>query len=352
MSDPPQTMQAAMYHRNDDVRLVELPVPEIGPGELLVKVTASGICGSDTMEWYRAAKAPLVLGHEIGGEIAAIGAGVEGFEVGQRISASHHVPCMECRHCQRGHHTNCHTLHTTTFDPGGFTQYLRLRRINTRLGVYPLPDSVTDDQATFVEPLACVIRGQERAMVGEGDTVLVVGCGLAGLLHVGVARALGAQRVLACDINGYRLEAARDLGAEASHQAGEVAVSLSDWVKEVNEGRLADRVILCTGAQPALESSLACIEPGGSFLFFAPTDPGVKVPIELNQVLWGRDVTLTTSYAGSPDDHRAAIELIRSGRVEVDRLITHRLPLAQAQEGFRLVAEAGDSLKVILKPWD
>lgn len=341
-----------MYHRNDDVRLVELPVPKIGPGELLVKVTASGICGSDTMEWYRAAKAPLVLGHEIGGEIAAIGEGVVGYQVGQRVSASHHVPCLECRHCRRGHHTNCQTLHSTTFDPGGFAQYLRLRKINTHLGVYSLPDSVTDDQATFVEPLACVLRGQERAKVGEGDTVLVVGCGLAGLLHVGLARALGAERVMACDLSGYRLTAARDLGAEATFQAGTEAVALDDRVREVNQGRLADRVLLCTGARPALESALECIEPGGTFLFFAPTDPGVRVPIDLNRVLWGRDVTLTTSYAGSPDDHRTAIELIDSGRVNVDRLITHRLPLAQAQEGFRLVARAGDSLKVILRPWD
>lgn len=352
MSDLPRTMQAAMYHRNNDVRLMELPVPDIGPGELLVKVTASGICGSDTMEWYRAAKAPLVLGHEIGGKIAAVGAGLEGFEEGQRISASHHVPCMECRHCQRGHHTNCHTLHSTTFDPGGFAQYLRLRNINTRLGVYPLPDTVTDDQATFIEPLACVVRGQERAKVAEGDTVLVVGCGLAGLLHVALAKALGAERVLACDINDYRLEAARDLGAEALFDPADANTSLSDWVEGSNEGPLADRVILCTGAQPALEGALECIEPGGSFLFFAPTDPGVNIHLDLNKVLWGRDVTLTTSYAGSPHDHRTALELIRDGMVKVGRLITHRLPLTRAQEGFDLVAQAGDSLKVILRPWD
>ncbi len=347
----PETMQAAVYHLNDDVRIAEIPVPVIGRGELLVKVTASGICGSDVMEWYRAAKAPLILGHEIGGKIAQVGEGLEEYHIGQRISASHHVPCMACRHCRRGHHTNCHTLHTTTFDPGGFTQYLRLRPINVRYGVYTLPKEVTDEQATFVEPLACVARAQQRADVGPGDSVLVVGCGLAGLLQIVHARALGAGRIMATDINPYRLKVAESLGAEAVFKADDTN-SLADRVKEANDGSLADRVLLCTGARPALEAALDTIEPGGSFLFFAPTDPGVTVPFDFNRVLWGRDVTLTTSYAGSPADHWRALELIRSGRVEVDSLVTHRLPLSRAQEGFGLVAEAGESLKVILRPWD
>lgn len=347
----PDTMKAAVYYRNSDVRIEDLPVPKIGPGELLVKVTASGLCGSDVMEWYRIHKAPLVLGHEIAGTIAKVGEGLENhYRVGQRVSASHHVPCLECRHCQRGHETNCDTLHSTTFDPGGFVEYLRLRPINVEKGVYPVPDEVSDEQATFTEPLACVLRGQERAHVGAGDSVVIIGCGIAGLLHVALAKARGAERIIAIDIIEPRLEAALEMGADTTIQPNKAKGSDEISIKLVNEGRLADKVILCTGARPALESALNMIEPGGTLLFFAPTDPGEEFQVSFNDLLWAKDVTITSSYAGSPEDHCQALELISSGHVPVEKLITHRLQLFQAQEGFDLVAQAQDSLKVILLP--
>ncbi len=340
-------MRVAMYYNNHDVRLEEMPKPQIGPGELLVRVEASGICGSDVMEWYRLDRAPLVLGHEIGGQVVAVGDGVEGYQKGERVSAAHHVPCRTCYYCLSGHHTACDTLRRTNFDPGGFAEYIRLPAINVDCGVFRLPDEVSYEEATFIEPLACVLRGQRRAHIAPGNSVLVIGSGIAGLLHVQLAGALGAGRIMATDIVDYRLEAARQFGADAVFHAEE---DLPACLRRVNDGRLADLVIVCTGATSAVMQALQLVERGGTVLFFAPTNRGVTIPISINELFFRNDITLTTSYAGSPADYAAALELIRARRVQVRRMITHRLGLAETGLGFQLVADAQDSIKVIVEP--
>src|SRR2546429_683341 len=248
-------MRAAMYYANDDVRIVDLPKPKIGPGEILVKVRSSGICGSDVMEWYRKPKAPLVLGHEIAAEVAEVGAGVDQVKGGNRVFVSHHVPCGKCRYCLEGHETVCDTLRTTNFDPGGFAEFVRVPAINVKPGVFRLPPAISDDEAVFIEPLACVFRGQRHA--------------------------------------GFR--------------------------------------------------------PGHTVLFFAPTEPTAKLELPFN-TLWREEVTMVSSYGASPGDIRAAIDLLAARRVTVNELVTHVLPLSEAGKGFRLVSQASDSLKVVLRP--
>ncbi|HWN81917.1 MAG TPA: alcohol dehydrogenase catalytic domain-containing protein, partial [Candidatus Udaeobacter sp.] len=210
------TQRVAMYYSNRDVRLEERPLPRVGPGEMLVRVEASGICGSDLMEWYRKDKVPLVLGHEIAGVVAEVGTGVTKFAVGDRVVATHHVPCNTCGHCLRGNHTVCETLRRTHFDPGGFAEYLRLEPVHVDRGVLKLPDEVTLEDATFVEPLGCALRAQRRAGLLPGRSVLVIGSGIAGLLHVQAARAAGASPIVAVDMREPRLELARRLGADAT----------------------------------------------------------------------------------------------------------------------------------------
>jgi len=180
-----------------------------------------------------------------------------------------------------------------------------------------------------------------------GQSVLVIGSGIAGLLHVQLARALGAGCVVATDIIDYRLETARQFGADAAIQAKE---DLPSRLRQVNQGRLANLVIVCTGATLAIAQALQSIERGGTVLFFAPTNPGVTIPISINDLFWRNDITLTTSYAGSPADYTAALELIRARSVHTGEMITHRLGLAEAGLGFKLVAEAQNSIKVIIEP--
>lgn len=340
-------MRVAMYYNNSDVRLEEMPVPEIGPGELLLKVEASGLCGSDVMEWYRIQRAPMVLGHEVSGEVVQVGAGVEQYKEGDRLVVTHHVPCNACHWCLSGRHTDCDTLHTTSFDPGGFAEYLRIPEINVNRGVFPIPDHVGYDEASITEPLACVYRGQRRANLQPGQNVLVLGSGLAGLIHINLARALGAGRIIATDMVDYRLDAARKLGADVTFSAME---DVPARLREANNGRLADLVIVCTGALPALQQALESVERGGTVLFFAPTAPGVSLPVPINDVFFRNDVTLTTTYAGAPADLATAMDMIASGRVQVGEMISHRLGLAEAGLGFKLTADAGDSLKVIIQP--
>jgi L-iditol 2-dehydrogenase len=335
-----------MYYRNSDVRLEKIPVPKIGPDELLVKIVASGICGSDVLEWYRIKKAPIVLGHEIAGDIAEAGSRVTRFKPGQRVFVSHHVPCNTCWYCLNGNHTVCQTLHTTNFDPGGFSEYVRVPAINVDRGTFVLPEGVSYEEGAFVEPLACVVRGQRMAGLKAGQTVVVMGSGISGLLHIMLARAMGAGRIVATDISAFRLQKAREFGADVALDARE---DVPAKVRDANRGRPADLVIVCTGALTAFQQALKSVDRAGTVLCFATTDPGVELPIPLND-FWRNGITVLPSYANSPYDAQVAIELLAARRLPVSEMITHRLPLAETQKGFQLVAGAGDSLKVIIEP--
>jgi len=241
----------------------------------------------------------------------------------------------------------CDTLRQTNFDPGGFAEYVRLPAINVDQGIFLLPDKLSFEEATFIEPLACILRGQRRANMHPGASVLVIGSGIAGLLHIRLAHAAGARFIMATDISDYRLEAARNSGANIAIPA---EIDLTSHLRQNNEGRLADIVIVCTGAASAINQALKSVERGGTILLFAPTGPDVSIPISINEIFWRNDVTLTTSYAGSPADYRTALEMIQSGTVPVRSLITHRLSLAEIGLGFQLVAKAKDSIKVIIEP--
>jgi L-iditol 2-dehydrogenase len=339
-------MRVAMYYNNQDIRIEERPKPKIGPGEILVKILASGICGSDVMEWYRIKKAPIVLGHEIAGEIVETGQGVEKYKVGDRVFVSHHIPCNTCRYCLNGFHTVCETLHTTNFDPGGFAEYVRAPQLNVDRGTFVLPDEVSLEEGTFVEPLGCVIRGQRVAGLRPGMTVLILGSGISGLLHLMLARALGVGRIIATDVNDYRMKAAKDFGADVVLHAKE---DVPARVREANDGNLADLVIICAGALSVFKQALKSVDRAGTVLFFAPTDPGVELPVPVND-FWRNGITLLPSYGAAPIDCLQAIELMRSHRVPVSKMITHRLPLEQTALGFRLVAEAKECIKVIIEP--
>jgi L-iditol 2-dehydrogenase len=339
-------MRAAVYYNNKDIRIEDLPKPQIGEKEILVRVIASGICGSDVMEWYRTKTAPRVLGHEIAGEIAEVGKDVKRFRVGQRVFVSHHVPCNECRYCRAGYHTVCATLRSTNFDPGGFAEFIRVPEINVRSGVFVLPDAISFEEGTFIEPLGCVIRGQRFAEIKKGDTVLIIGSGIAGLMHIHLARINGGGTVIATDISQYRLEAAKRFGADVIIHAEEDIVQL---VKTANRGRLADVVVVCTAALSAFEQAFDSVDCAGTVLLFAPTAPGVKVPLPLYDIYF-KGVKIVFSYAAVDKDITEAIRLLGNKQFHAKDMITHRFVLANIQLGFDLVAQADRSIKVIIEP--
>jgi L-iditol 2-dehydrogenase len=339
-------MLVAVYHNNNDVRIQDVPKPEIGPYEILLKVMASGICGTDVVEWYRLPKAPKVLGHEATGIIDKKGEKVTEYKVGDRVFVSHHVPCNKCRYCQKDSHTACETLHTTNYIPGGLSQYIRVPKINVETGIYKLPSSMSYEEGTFIEPLGCAVRGQRHANIQKDGTVLIIGSGVSGILHIQLAKIKGVQKIVAADINPIRLRLAEKFGADNTIDA---RGDLPQALKKLNSGRAADTVIVCTGAKKAALTALKCVDRGGTILFFAVPDPTTKIPIPITQ-FWRSEITLKTSYGAAPKDLEESLEIIAQKKIKVAEMITHKLSIKEAAKGFKLVAEAGDSLKVIIEP--
>jgi len=339
-------MLVAVYHNNRDIRIEDLPKPEIGSDEILLKVMASGICGTDVVEWYRLPKAPRVLGHEATGIIDEAGEKVTKYKVGDRVFVSHHVPCNKCRYCLKDSHTACETLHTTNYYPGGFSQYIRVPKINVETGVYKLTPNMSYEEGTFIEPLACAVRGQRLADINKDETILIIGSGMAGILHIQLAKLKGAQKIVAADINPDRLKLAEKFGADHVIDA---KGDLPQQLKELNDGRAADKVIVCTGAVKAALTALECVDRGGTILYFAVPDPTTKIPIPITQ-FWRNETTIRTSYGAAPRDLEESLQILAQKQINVEDMITHRLSIREIAEGFRLVAEAGKSLKVIIEP--
>ena len=335
-------MKVSVWYNNEDIRIKEVPKPRPGPKEMLVKIISCGICGSDIVEWYRLPRAPLVQGHEIGAEVAEIGKEVTKYRPGDRIFVAPKVPCMKCGYCKSGHFPVCSNVKERL--PGGFSEYVLVPESLVENGTYLLPDNITYDQSTFIEPLACVVRAQRLAGVRRKQTVLVMGSGMSGLLHVKLARTREC-RVIATDINPKKLEFAEKMGAEVTVNAAE------NVPERMLAGKFgaADAVILCTSAINAVDQAWQCVDKGGVVVFFAVPHPDVKITIPLNN-FWTRETKIVTSYYCGPPDIEAAINLLETENIKVEDMITRRLPLQDIAEGFRMVMAGKESLKVIIKP--
>ena len=342
-------MRVAMYYSNKDVRIEEAPFLKVKKGEVLMQVMASGICGSDVMEWYRIHKVPLVLGHEVAGKIIEVGRGVKKYKRGERIVAAHHVPCMMCRYCKSGHPTVCDTLRSTNFYPGGFSEYVLLPSINVKRGIFRIPKNVSYEEATFAEPLGCVLRAQRLADVRKGNVVFVVGAGVSGSLHAQVAQLNHAKCVITSDVVPKKLKAAKRLGADYTINAAKIK-DIPGKIKKITGGKLADVVILCAGTKPAFLAALGSVERGGTVLIFSAAEKNLAFPLSINDIFWRTEVKLLSSYAASPAEHAFALKLISGKKINVAGMITHRLPLTEAKKGFKLIAEGKNALKVIIKP--
>jgi len=348
-------MKAAVYYSNRDIRVEEVEDIPVGPGEVKVNVMACGVCGSDVMEWYRITRAGRpggigAFGHECTGVIAEVGHDVDPkWKVGDRVVVTHHVPCNTCNACIRGHTTACDTLHRTKFKHtyGAFAEYVVLPEINVDRGMLHLPDSVSFDAGTFVEPLGCVVRGQECAPTADGRSVLIIGAGITGLLHVKAARVNGAGFIAVSNPSPDRLTLARKFGADATISATD---DVPERFKELNGGKGADTVIMTAPVPVCVQQSLDAVGPGGTILFFAPTNPDVQSGINL-WTLWQKEATITHSYAADFHNLSTALKWIQHTRVNVADMITHVFPLQDTVEGFQLTARHRDgSLKAIIHP--
>ena len=334
-------MRVAVYHGRGRIALEERPDPVAGPGELVVRVRACGLCGSDLMGWYQDPRAPVVLGHEPAGEVVEAGEGAP-FSAGARVFVHHHVPCMTCALCRAGRHTLCERFRATRIDPGGLAEMIRVPAENAALDVLALPDALPDWAATLVEPLGCVIHGQRMAGVGPGSRVAVVGAGAMGLLEIGAARAAGAAAVAAVEPREDRRAAALAAGAVAAFPLPDAA-AVADAL-----GGPAHQVFVCTSSADAIASALPLAGPAGVVQLFAPPRPGTPVPLDLGATFF-REVTIQSTYSAGPLDTRDALAQLASGAIDPGPLVSHRLPLAEVEEAFRL-ARSGEATKVVVEP--
>lgn len=331
-----------MYYGPGDVRIEDLKLPAPGPGEVLVQMLACGICGSDLMDWYTSLKAPVVLGHEPVGTVLAVGEPVDHslpVLAGDRVFIHHHVPCFTCDLCQRGHYTLCESFKRSRLHPGGFAEQILVPAENARIDLLVIPDHLSTEAATMIEPLACALRGQSRAGVDYKTRLLVLGTGQMGLLHIQAARAKGCRTIVAADPVAARRRLAEQFGANAVAPNGEAVLQAM--------GGRPDIVIICTGGANALELATEVVADGGVVQLFAPSAPGTVFSLDPNQLFF-REVSLQSSYSAGPFETREALRLLASGQVITEGIITHRFPLESTAQALE-VARTGQAIKVIVQ---
>lgn len=345
-------MKAAVYRGPNRMQMEELPEPEIGPGELLVRVHTCGVCGTDLKKiHYGLVEPPRVFGHEIAGTVAAVTADETDWKVGDRVVVQHHVPCGSCFYCQRKLYASCpdykRTGLTAGFEPagGGFAEYVRVLPF-ARRGIVRIPDHVSFETASFLEPLNTVLKGVQTARVESGETALIIGQGPIGLLFTQTLRARGLE-VIATDL----FEARRDIAA----RFGAIAVDprttdVPELCRERTGGRGADLAVVAVASTSVISGALDAIRPAGRVLLFAQTRLGEETPIDVGQVCM-LEKALLGSYSADIDLQALATELLFTGQIEVAPLITHRFPLERINDALKVASHPGpDSLKVMVQP--
>ena len=349
----PSIMQAAVYRGINDVRLEEVAVPDIGAGELLVRVHTCGVCGTDLKKIATGShSAPRIFGHETAGVVAAVGQGVSDFRAGDRVVVFHHIPCGECYYCRHRTFAQCETYKrvgsTAGFEPsgGGFAEYVRVMDWIVRRGTVPIPDGVSFEQASFVEPVNTCMKGIERLGLEAHETVLVIGQGPIGILLSVLAKRAGV-RVITSDLYGQRLTIARSFGLDNAIDA-----SRGDTVnraREMTEGRGADAAILAVGGNGLIRTAMDAVRPGGRILLFAQTLRG-EATIDPASVCVD-EKTLLGSYSASVELQGESVGFVMHREVDLERLISHRFSLASSMEALSLAAHPQpDSMKIVIQP--
>jgi L-iditol 2-dehydrogenase len=338
-------MKTARLYSFDDIRIEEMPVPEPGPHDALVRTRTCGICSGDVMPWYIEKKAPLVIGHEPAGVVAAVGENVTSCKKGDRVFVHHHAPCTACRYCRRGDYVQCETWKTSRIIPGGISEYILVPSMNLENDTIIIPDTMSFEDATLIEPAACVVKGLKRTRMKRGDTALVIGLGVMGMIHILLLKRYGAGRVIAADRVPYRLNKALGFGADAVIDVKTTGLRQGLW--DLTGGEMAELVVVGPNSAEVMLQGIECVRPGGQVLFFTPAKPGEQLTVDPNH-LYFRDIDIITSYSCGPNDTTVACDLIGQKVVSADSLVTHRFPIERTDEAFRLTARAGESLKSLI----
>ena len=336
-------MQVARLYDFGDIRVEESARPEVGPTDILVRASACGICSGDIMPWYIKRKAPLVLGHEPVGIVETAGLSVRDFKRGDRVFVHHHAPCFQCAACRRGEYVQCPTWRATNISPGGMAEFFLVSAENQR-DTLMLPDSLGDADGVLIEPAACVVKSLRRSGLKAGETILIIGLGIMGMMHVKLARHLGAGMIIGADLFHSRASRAVELGADKGIVvAGD---NLIPQVREITKGAMADVVIVGPGTSKAISAGIAASGKGATVLQFTATPPDDELLVKPHD-LYFNETRLVPSYSCGPEETREALALVEHGVINARDLVTHSFPLTQITEAFA-TAQKPESLKVIV----
>ncbi|HYB91002.1 MAG TPA: alcohol dehydrogenase catalytic domain-containing protein [Candidatus Binataceae bacterium] len=336
-------MQVARLYDFGDIRIEEMARPQVGPGDILVRARACGICSGDIMPWYIRRKAPLVLGHEPVGVIEEAGADVRDFQAGDRVFVHHHAPCFNCAACRRAEYVQCPTWRATNLKPGGMAEFF-LAGADNRRDTLLLPDSVADADGVLVEPAACVVKSLRRSGLKPGESILVIGLGIMGMMHVKLARHIGAGLIVGADLFDRRAARAKELGADYGLVVS--GDSLVEQVREVTKGAMADVVIVGPGTAKAMHTGIAAAGKGATVVFFTATPPEEELIVRPHD-LYFNETRLVTSYSCGPEETRESLELVKRGVINAADLVTHRFPLGDIAQAYA-TAQRPEALKVII----
>ena len=339
-------MKAALYYDKDKILVEDIPIPELEDEDILIKTRVCGLCGTDLDKIiHKKVPEKTILGHEVAGDVVKVGKNVKKFKEKDKVVVAHHVPCLTCWFCMHGNYNLCSKFKINNLVPGGFSEYIRVKKESVEKATFFLPANLSYEEGIFFEPMACCLRAYTNSHFQPGSVVMVLGLGPAGLLHIQIAKALGAKYVLASDLIQNRLDKAKECGVDYVFPADDT--ELVKKVKKITNDFGVDLIIVAAGSKKAIMSAMELSHPGGTVCLFADCPSGEKIEIDPNLILH-REINIIGSYSSTPQDQAIALDMISKGIINVKSLISHLIPLNEIEKGVKLAIGKENTYKIII----
>lgn len=341
-------MKASVCYKKNDLRTEDLPTPEISDNEVLIKMLACGLCGTDIQKIRGdSVTKPTVLGHEVVGQIVKKGKNINNYQLGDRVITAIHVPCFTCHYCNKGHYTICEQFRTNNIDPGGFAEFIRIPELHLKHLTHKVSDNVTDEEATLIEPIACCLHGLKQADIRPDDSVLIMGAGTIGILHAQLAKIKGANKVIVSDMSEYKLQKALKVGSDYA-----INIAEKDIISEINQitnGQGVDVIVIAAGVSSLVSDAVNMVRRAGRIIVFSGFDKNKLVTLDASR-FFKDEISIIGTYSVTPYEFPEALDLLEKRKLNTDEMITHVFPLDKLSEAIDLSTDPKQSvLKVIIK---
>ncbi|MBI0094099.1 MULTISPECIES: zinc-dependent dehydrogenase [Gilliamella] len=341
-------MKASVCYKQNDLRTEDLPIPEISDNEVLIKMLACGLCGTDIQKIRGdSVNKPTVLGHEVVGEIVKKGKNVSKFEIGDRVITAIHVPCFTCHYCNKGHYTICEQFRTNNIDPGGFAEFIRIPKLHLNHLTHKVSNNVTDEEATLIEPIACCLHGLKQADIRPNDSILIMGAGTIGILHAQLAKIKGANKVIVSDMSEFKLQKALNVGCDYAINIKEK--NIIDEVNKITDGQGVDVIVIAAGVSSLVADAVNMVRRAGKIIVFSGFDKNKLVTLDVSR-FFKDEISIIGTYSVTPYEFPEALDLLEKRKLNTKEMITHVYPLNKLSEAIDISTNPEQPvLKVIIK---